>query len=71
MKKERPSGFVATCRCGVVIGAMDFDRTERKDAGRILGQWLFDGCTVAPYFAGTWSVHVLACRCAAAGAAAR
>ena len=39
--KRRPTGFVATCQCGVAIGAMDINRTERADAGRLLA----NGCT--------------------------
>lgn len=62
--KRRPSGFVATCQCGVVIGALDFNQTERSDAGKILGKWLFDGCSVTPRFEGTWSVQVAQCKCA-------
>ncbi|WP_201766958.1 hypothetical protein [Chrysiogenes arsenatis] len=61
--KRKPTGFVAKCQCGVIVGAMDYDRTDRKDAGQILGKWLHDGCTVEPQFAGTWSVTVKACRC--------
>lgn len=61
--RRRPTGFVATCRCGRVVGAMDFSRTERVDAGKILGKWLFDGCTVAPRFEGSWSVVVEGCNC--------
>jgi len=63
MSKRKPSGFVATCQCGVVVGAMDYERTERKDAGKILGEWLSLGCTVAPRFEGTWSASVSTCRC--------
>jgi len=58
-----PTGFVATCRCGVVVGAMDYIRTDRREAGRLLGQWLHDGCTVEPRFTGTWNVYVKPCRC--------
>lgn len=63
MAKRRPSGFVATCQCGVVVGAMDFNRTERRDAGKILGQWLFDGCSVDPRFEGCWRADVAQCKC--------
>lgn len=59
----RPLGFVATCRCGVITGAMDFERTNRKDAGTILGRWLFDGCTVEPRFESGWCVFVEPCKC--------
>lgn len=62
--KRRPTGFVAKCQCGVSVGALDINRTERRDAGKILGQWLFDGCTVEPRFAGTWSEQISGCRCA-------
>ena len=59
----RPVGFVATCRCGVVTGAMDFERTDRREAGAILGRWLFEGCTVEPRFDHNWSVFIEPCKC--------
>lgn len=61
--KKKPSGFVATCQCGVVVGAMDFKRTDKRDAGKILSKWLDEGCTVEPRFAGTWEVTVKPCQC--------
>ena len=64
--KKKPTGFVAKCQCGVFIGAMDKDRTDPRDAGKILGKWLEDGCTVEPRFEGTWSVHLSACQCSEA-----
>jgi hypothetical protein len=63
MIKRKPTGFVATCQCGVIVGAMDYQRTESREAGIILGQWLADGCTVEPRFAGAWHVTVEVCRC--------
>lgn len=63
MAKKRPTGFVATCQCGVITGAMDLTRTDNADAGRLLGRWLHDGCTVEPRFDGTWTVVVKPCRC--------
>lgn len=64
MNLQKPTGFVATCRCGAVVGALDAERTDRADMGKLLGKWLFAGCTVAPRFAGTWSETIAACRCA-------
>ena len=61
--KKRPTGFVAICQCGVIIGAMDFTRTERKEASQILGRWLADGCTVDPRFTGDWEAYVERCKC--------
>lgn len=61
---KKPTGFVATCQCGVITGALDATRTDNKDAGRILGGWLSKGCTVTPQFAGTWSAHIHPCQCA-------
>lgn len=60
---RKPSGFIAKCQCGAITGAMDAERTDRKDMGSILGEWLMRGCTVEPQFAGTWSVEVTACKC--------
>lgn len=36
MAKKRPTGFVATCQCGVVVGAMDSKRTDQREAGKLL-----------------------------------
>jgi hypothetical protein len=62
--KDRPSGFVARCRCGNYTGAMDLERTGRAEAGKMLGAWLFDGKTVEPRFGGSWSQHLESCNCA-------
>ncbi|NYT61278.1 hypothetical protein H0A66_02915 [Alcaligenaceae bacterium] len=61
--KRKPTGFIAICQCGVITGAMDATRTEKADAGRILGKWLNDGCTVEPRFTGTWMETVSPCKC--------
>jgi len=61
--KRKPTGFVAICQCGVIVGAMDLTHTERREAGQILGRWLADGCTVDPRFTGDWEAHVELCRC--------
>lgn len=63
MRKRNPNGFVALCQCGVCVGALDARRTDRKDMGKILGEWLSEGCTVEPRFDGTWSVQIESCRC--------
>lgn len=64
---DRPSGFVALCRCGNYTGAMDLERTGRAEAGKILGSWLFDGKTVEPRFGGSWSESLKSCACNATG----
>lgn len=61
--KKKPTGFIAICQCGEVVGAMDYDRTDRKEAGQILGNWIADGCTIEPKFGGSWEVKVSTCRC--------
>lgn len=61
--KEIPNGFIAICRCGKVVGAMDFNRTDRKEAGEVLGEWLFAGCKVEPRFNAVWSANVELCSC--------
>lgn len=60
---SRPTGFAAKCRCGSYVGALDAARTDRADMGKILGEWLFKGCTVEPRFTGTWSVELQSCLC--------
>ena len=62
-EKRKPRGFVATCQCGKVVGAMDYERTGRAEAGKMLGAWLADGCTVTPKFTGSWGVTVEPCDC--------
>lgn len=64
MAKKKPTGFVARCQCGAIVGAMDYERTDRCEAGQILSKWLFDGCTIEPRFAGAWNAMIEACRCA-------
>lgn len=62
--KRKPTGFVARCACGcgVFVAAMDYTRTPNP--GKMLGEWLMDGCTVEPRFGGSWSVNVESCRAA-------
>lgn len=64
MAKRKPTGFVAICQCGVTTGAMDLTRTDNVDAGKVLGKWLYGGCTVEPRFDGTWEAQIQRCQCA-------
>lgn len=61
-KKKKPRGYFAVCQCGVNVGAIDLIRTERKDAGKILGQWVHDGCVLQPMFS-DHSVYIEPCKC--------
>ena len=63
MNKLKPTGFVAICQCGEFVGAMDYKNTPRKEAGKMLGEWLHNGCTVQPRFECDWSVHITSCKC--------
>ena len=63
MGHSTPTGFVATCRCGVIVGALDYLRSHRRDSALTLGQWLHSGCTVEPRFTSSWQVSVEPCRC--------
>lgn len=63
MSKKKPIGFVAVCQCGEKIGAMDYEKTDSKDAGRILGKWITAGCTVEPRFPGWDSETITPCKC--------
>lgn len=60
---KKPTGFIAKCQCGSIRGAMDVERTPRPDAGKLLGEWLMEGCTVEPRFGGSWSVTIEPCKC--------
>lgn len=61
--KKKPIGFVAICQCGEMVGAMDYQRTDRKEAGKLLGSWLAEGCVVQPRFPGWGSERITPCRC--------
>lgn len=61
--KKRPTGFVAVCQCGQVVGALDWDRTDRATAGKLLGKWLAEGCIVSPQFESCWETRIEACVC--------
>lgn len=61
--KKKPNGFVARCQCGFYVGALDYNRTDKVEAGQIVAKWLMDGCTVEPRFDSTWSVHISPCKC--------
>ena len=61
--KKSPTGFVAIFQCGVIVGGMDYARTDRKSAGKMLGKWLHDGCTVEPRFTGSLEAKFETCRC--------
>lgn len=61
-RKARPSGFVAKCRCGVYVSAVDVLRTPAVYARMMLGRWLWDGLTVEPRF-GSWGDKIGACQC--------
>lgn len=60
---RKPTGFVAKCQCGVFTGALDYDRMDRKDVGKMLGDWLARGCIVEPRFGGEWTEHIGSCTC--------
>ncbi len=58
-----PKGFLAVCRCGENVGAMDFIRTDRKEAGKLLSDWLMHGCTIIPQFESNWTCKITSCKC--------
>lgn len=62
MSKEKPTGWVAICRCGKAVGAIDALRTSSKDASEILGEWLLRGDKIVPQF-GTWGQRMEICEC--------
>lgn len=57
----KPTGYVATCRHGVIVGAIDLERTDRKEGGKLLGQWIGKGHTLEPRFEGTWVAEIKPC----------
>ena len=63
--KKKPTGYLAVCQCKVVIGAIDLNRTERREAGKILGEWVANGCTLKPKFDSSWQTTCSPCICEA------
>lgn len=61
--KRKPTGYIATCQCGVLVGAIDLINSERKDAGKVLGNWVANGCLLTPKFDSMWSAYVKPCQC--------
>lgn len=61
--RRKPTGFVATCQCGMAIGAMDRQRTPAHEASQILGRWLAEGFTITPQFEPNWKVSLASCCC--------
>lgn len=60
--QELPSGYVAVCKCGRRIGAVDATRVDRADLSKMLGEWLISGKTVVPKF-GRFEVELRSCQC--------
>lgn len=61
--KRKPTGYVATCQCGVAVGALDRQRTPVHEASQILGRWLSEGYTITPQFGPSWTVSLASCCC--------
>lgn len=62
--KKQPTGFIGICtHCGATVAAMDFLRTDRASAGKLLGEWLVAGYTIKPMFGGRWEVRLAKCKC--------
>ncbi len=58
-----PTGYVATCKCGKTIAALDRMRMDWRHVAKLLIRWLVAGCTVSPRFEHTWSVIIEPCMC--------
>lgn len=63
MAKKIPTGYIAECQCGLIVGALDYTRTERKEAGQIIGKWLHEGCKIIPQFNSSWQITINTCKC--------
>ncbi len=62
--KRKPTGYIAICQCGNIVGAIDLDRSDRQDAGKTLGLWVSEGHTLEPRFGSEWSETITGCKCA-------
>lgn len=61
--KRKPTGHVAVCQCGVIVGAIDYAQADRIVAGKVLGRWIAEGCIIQPRFAASWSCEIYTCKC--------
>jgi len=61
--KKTPTGFVATCQCGNIVGAVDYTQADKTGTEKLLSKWLSDGCTIEPKFEGFWAALVVPCTC--------
>ncbi len=60
--KLKPSGYIAICQCGITVGVIDLNLSNRVDSGKVLGKWIADGCELKPRF-GDWQARVSKCVC--------
>lgn len=67
MMRKRPTGWVARCQCGELIGALDRDRSEQPEISRCISGWLAAGCAIEPRFGSNWSVDLVKCGCKGRG----
>jgi len=58
-----PFGFIAKCKCGKSIGAMQIINEDQGESSRILIEWLRSGYTIEPQLDKNWSVMVELCEC--------
>ncbi len=61
--RRAPTGYVATCQCGGVIGAIDIIRASKELVGKTMGSWVARGCTLTPRFESTWEHQLTGCTC--------
>lgn len=61
--KRKPNGYIGECQCGEIVGALDLNRMDREDSGKMLGLWISRGYKLIPKFESTWSANVTSCKC--------
>ena len=62
---KKPTGFFATCRCGVIVAVCSYRHSDRLDVDRIVNRWWSERLSMTAHYNESWSVQVGMCRCEA------
>lgn len=60
---KRPTGYIATCQCGSIVGALDLQRCDEETVAHMLGKWVAQGRALSPMFEPHWTAAITGCTC--------
>lgn len=60
--KGTPTGFIAICRCGNIVGVLNYRNTPQEQIGAIMGEWFHKGYNVQARF-GRFNHKIQKCEC--------